>query len=132
MSHFIKVNNVTSYARANCFVFALLFVCSAFGQSTITVTPGANGTITPDTVTVPNGSNQTFTIQPGIGFTIRDVVVDESNTGVSSQWTDLGVQGNNVRIRSFAYLGNGIVVAGGDTMLRSTDYGATWTNLGPQ
>jgi len=138
VSHLIRVDKVASYARANCFVFALLFVCSAFGQSsTITVTQGANGTITPGgtpsgTVTVANGTNQTFTIQPNSGYTIRDVVVDGSNTGVSSPWTDLGVQGNNVRIRSFVYLGNGIVVASGDTMHRSTAYGATWTDLGSQ
>src|SRR5689334_15034740 len=64
-----KINKVASYAWANCFVFALLFVCSAFGQSTITATQGANGgTITPGgTVTVTNGANQTFTIQPNSG-----------------------------------------------------------------
>jgi hypothetical protein len=87
VSHLIKVDKVASYARANCFVFALLFVCFAFGQSTITVTQGANGTITPSgTVPVTNGTNQTFTIQPNSGYTIRDVVVDGSNIGVSSPW----------------------------------------------
>src|SRR6266566_5152357 len=127
-----KGKKVAPFILAGFLVFAFPIVSAALD---ITVTQGANGTITPGgTVTVANGASQTFTIQPNTNsfYTIRDVVVDGSNTGVSSPWTDLGVQGNNVRIRSFVYLGNGIVVASGDTMHRSTDYGATWTDLGSQ
>src|SRR6266571_988269 len=127
-----KGKKVAPFILAGFLVFAFPIVSAAL--ETITVTQGANGTITPGgTVTVANGASQTFTIQPNtnIFYTIRDVVVDGSNTGVSSPWTDLGPQGNNVRVRSFVYLGNGVVVASGETMLRSTDYGMTWTNLGP-
>src|SRR5262245_25943663 len=99
-------------------MFALM--CSAFGQSTITVTQGTNGTVTPGTVTVANGTSQTFTIQPSSGYTIRDVIVDGTNTGVSSPWTNLGSQ-NDTRVRSFVYLGNGVVVASGDSIHKSTD-----------
>src|SRR6266566_141793 len=126
-----KGKKVAPFILAGFLVFAFPIVSAALD---ITVTQGANGTITPGgTVTVANGASQTFTIQPNTNsfYTIRDVVVDGSNTGVSSPWTDLGPQGNNIRIRSFVYLGNGVVVASGETMLRSTDYGMTWTNLGP-
>jgi len=44
-------------------------------------------------------------------------------------WTDLGVIAGE-RIYSMAYLGNGIVLAGEwDIIWRSTDYGATWTDI---
>jgi len=134
-----KGKKVASFTTAGYLVFAFLFVSAALGQSTITVTQGANGAITPGgAVTVANGSSQPFTILPNSGYTIRDVVVDGSNTGVSSPWTDLAVIGNNTRIRSFSYLGNGVVLASGETnapnssLHRSTDYGLTWTDLGPQ
>ena len=50
-------------------------------------------------------------------------------------WTDLGQLGGQIQVRSFAYLGNGIVLAGTGTatsgkIFRSTDYGATWSDLG--
>jgi hypothetical protein len=49
---------------------------------TITVTAGANGTITPGTKTVNYGDSPTFTITPNTGYKIVDVKVDGvSNAG---------------------------------------------------
>src|SRR4030042_1631561 len=50
-------------------------------------------------------------------------------------WTDLGQQGAEIQIRSFVYLGNGIVLAGtspSGKIFRSVNYGLTWTDLGQQ
>ena len=49
---------------------------------------------------------------------------------IGKKWKDLGVIAGP--IRAMAYCGNGIVVLGGDDyhVYRSTDYGATWTDLG--
>ena len=50
-------------------------------------------------------------------------------------WSDLGQQFSQTEIRSLAYLGNGVALAGtagGGKILRSTDYGATWSDLGQQ
>lgn len=43
---------------------------------TVTVEQKANGVISPGTVTVAEGSSQTFTITPNTGHTISDVLVD--------------------------------------------------------
>jgi hypothetical protein len=48
---------------------------------TITVSAGANGTITPETITVNHGDDQVFTITPNEGFKISQVLIDgENNT----------------------------------------------------
>ena len=54
---------------------------------------------------------------------------------IGRAWSDLGQQFSQAGIRSLAYLGNGICLAGtsgGGKILRSTDYGATWSDLGQQ
>jgi len=54
---------------------------------------------------------------------------------IGLSWADLGQQGAETWIRSLAYLGNGIVLAGSDPsgkIFRSTDYGITWADLGQQ
>ena len=64
------------------------------------------------------------------------------STDLGLTWTDLGQQVGTVAeggdINSLVYLGNGICLAGGKSwaewadmrILRSTDYGETWTDLG--
>jgi len=54
---------------------------------------------------------------------------------IYSSSTDLGQQFSQTQIKSMSYLGNGICLAGtynSAYILRSTDYGATWSNLGQQ
>jgi hypothetical protein len=98
---------------------------------TIAVTQTANGTITPGTTAVSPGTNATFTITPDTTFVISSVMVDGVTKTAAATWTDLGTQAGNTRIRAIVNLGGGVAVAGGETMLRSTDNGLTWTNLGP-
>ena len=66
------------------------------------------------------------------------------STDSGATWTDLGRKQSGTgagSIACFAYVGGGVVLAGTDyegvdadsgEILRSTDYGATWTNLGRQ
>jgi hypothetical protein len=97
---------------------------------TITVTQTENGTIVPGTTTVSPGTDAVFTINPNADFVISSVTVDGVNRTAAATWTDLGSQPGNNRIRAIVSLGGGVAVAGGETMLRSTDNGLTWTNLG--
>jgi photosystem II stability/assembly factor-like uncharacterized protein len=111
---------------------AAFFRLSSPGQNsyTVTVNQGANGAISPGTTTVNQGSNQTFTVTPNPNYQIASITIDGTNQNLTPQWTDLGTQGANSFIRSIVELGNGIVVGGGDTIVRSTNSGATWTDLG--
>ena len=55
---------------------------------TITASAGAGGTISPSgAVIVGEGSNQTFTITPNPGYTVRSVIVDGSNRGAITSFT---------------------------------------------
>jgi hypothetical protein len=55
---------------------------------TITVTPNANGTISPSgSVAVAEGTSQTFTITGNTGFQVADVLVDGSSVGAVSSYT---------------------------------------------
>jgi len=54
---------------------------------------------------------------------------------VGKRWIDLGQQFSQTHILSLAYLGNGIALAGTGSdgkILRSTDYGATWSDIRSQ
>ncbi len=53
----------------------------------ITVTQGANGKISPDTVSVEKGKSQTFTIAADAGYEIDSVVVNGKNVGPVSSYT---------------------------------------------
>ncbi len=48
---------------------------------TITVTQGANGTITPGTTSVTSGGNQIFTIVSATGYKVADIIVDGISQG---------------------------------------------------
>jgi hypothetical protein len=53
----------------------------------ITTSPGANGTITPASPTVPSGSNQTFLIVPNTGYHVTNVTVDGASLGAVASYT---------------------------------------------
>jgi len=63
---------------------------------TITVTQGANGTITPaGTVSVNAGSDKTFTITPNDGYDVSDVKVDNVSKGALTTYTFSNVKKNH-------------------------------------
>jgi hypothetical protein len=70
-------------------------------QHTITVTQGANGTISPSTISIANNGNQTFTITPITGNQTASVIVDGSNQGAISSYTFTNVQAPHTITASF-------------------------------
>ena len=73
-----------------------LTATTAIKTYTITVTQGANGTITPATQTgVEYGSSRTFTITPNDYYVVADVIVDGSSRGQLSSYTFYNVTGNH-------------------------------------
>jgi len=71
--------------------------------ATITATAGQGGTITPSgLVEVPDGTDQTFTIAPGLGFEIADVVVDGASQGPLPSYAFIAVAGDHTIAASFA------------------------------
>lgn len=70
---------------------------------TITATAGSNGSISPSgTVTVEDGTDQTFTITPSEGFEIADVLVDGASVGAVSSYTFENVTGDHTIAATFA------------------------------
>ena len=70
-------------------------ISASFAQNpsfTITVTPGSNGSITPGTTAVVQGTSQTFAIAPASGYAIGNVTVDGGSIGVMTGWTFSNVQ----------------------------------------
>jgi hypothetical protein len=80
-----SVGAVTSHSFTNItsdHTISATFAINAIESHTITVTAGANGSITPSgAVSVTHGQNQTFTITPNTGYHVADVVVDGSSVG---------------------------------------------------
>ena len=73
-------------------VFLCFFLVQAFaftqGPYTITATAGTGGTISPSgAVSVPQGTDQAFTIAAKSGFQIGDVLVDGLSVGAVSSYT---------------------------------------------
>ena len=63
---------------------------------TITASAGPGGTISPsESISVPNGGSQTFTISPDASHAISDVLVDGSSVGAVSSYTFRNVTGDH-------------------------------------
>jgi hypothetical protein len=70
---------------------------------TIVASAGSGGSITPSgSVVVPQGNNQSFTITPGLGLTIADVLVDGNSVGAVSSYTFTNVVANHTIAATFA------------------------------
>lgn len=69
----------------------------------ITVTQGTHGTIVPGTQTgIAKHANVTFTITPGSGYKVADVLVDSKSVGAKSSYIFSNVQDNHTITASFA------------------------------
>ena len=69
----------------------------------ITATAGTGGSISPSgNVTVPSGSNQTFTITASSGYSILDVQVDGNSVGAVSSYTFTNVTSNHTISATFS------------------------------
>ena len=73
----------------------------AINTYTITVIQGANGVISPGTITVNYGSSQTFTITPNTGYYIASLTVDGSPVTVASSYTFSNIQASHTITATF-------------------------------
>jgi hypothetical protein len=70
---------------------------------TITASAGANGSVTPSgAVAVSNGSDQAFTVTPGSGYKVSDVLVDGSSVGGVTSYTFSDVVTDHTIAATFA------------------------------
>jgi len=99
----VSVGAVATYAFTNVTVNHTITATFAANQSyTITASAGANGTISPGTVTVLGGANQKFIIAAATGYRVADVLVDASSVGARTSYTFSNVQGDHTISASFA------------------------------
>ncbi|MBI5585757.1 MAG: fibronectin type III domain-containing protein, partial [Deltaproteobacteria bacterium] len=70
---------------------------------TLTASAGANGSINPaGSVTVNHGESRTFTITPGTGYRVANVLVDGVSLGAVGAYTFSAITGNHTISASFA------------------------------
>jgi hypothetical protein len=75
---------------------------SSTTQYTISASAGANGSISPaGTVSVNQGSTQSFSITPNAGYTVGSVTVDNVNQGAISSYSFSNVQASHTIGASF-------------------------------
>ena len=80
---------------------------------TVTVTSGANGSISPSTGTLACGSNAMYTITPNSCYSIADVVVDGVSVGAVSSYTFININVNHTISASFTQLTYSITASAG-------------------
>jgi hypothetical protein len=74
----------------------------AANMFTITAAAGSNGSITPGTVSIAQGSGKTFTIAANSGYEIADVIVDDKSKGAVTSYTFNNIAANHTIAASFA------------------------------
>ena len=97
-----SVGAVATYAFTN--VTGNHAISATFGTNpsyTITASAGANGTISPGTVTVLGGASQKFTFAAAAGYRVADVQVDGASVGAPTSYTFSNIQGNHTISASF-------------------------------
>jgi hypothetical protein len=97
----------------------------------ITVTQGANGTITPagdasGNVQVVSGGNLTFTIAASPGYIITDVKADNVSVGAVSSYTYTNVTANHTITATFGVFAPTATAA---TPVSATSFTANWNTL---
>ena len=69
---------------------------NAIPTYTITASSTIGGTISPSgTITINSGSNQTFVINPSVGYTLSDVSIDGSSVGAVTSYTFNNISANH-------------------------------------
>jgi hypothetical protein len=89
-------NGIGTFTLAPVLADITLTATTRIKKFEITVTQGANGTITPGTQTnVEYGTSKTFTITPNDFYVIADVIVDGSSRGSLSTYTFNNITANH-------------------------------------
>jgi len=97
----VSVGAVGSYTFTNVTAAHTISASFVLNTYTITVTAGANGSITPGTGSVNCGSNASYTITPDPGYNVDDVVVDGVSQGAILSYTFTNVQTTHTISASF-------------------------------
>ena len=97
-----QMGAVTSYTFTN--VIANHTINAYFKVATFTLTASATsgGSISPGTIIVNYGVNQTYTITPAAGYTTSDVKVDGGSVGAVTSYTFNNVTANHTIAATFA------------------------------
>ena len=98
-------NAVSTYTYTTGAVTGACTVTATFAINTytITATSGANGSVTPAGVTTINyDGSQSYSITPGTGFHIVDVLVDGSSVGAVTSYSFSNVTANHTISATFA------------------------------
>jgi hypothetical protein len=97
-SYWVRVTDVCSTVVGSD-VAAIL----VYSTRNITASAGANGSISPTGVTaVTHGSNQSYTITPGTGYHVADLLVDGASAGAVTSYTFTNVTTTHTIVASFA------------------------------
>jgi len=95
----VSQGSITSYPFTNVqanHVISASFTSSGTTTYTITASAGAGGSITPSgSVSVAQGSSQTFTITPSAGYKVLNVVVDGVSQGSITSYPFTNVQADH-------------------------------------
>lgn len=94
---FISGNTYTVVGDVN------IAVVAAIKTYTITVTQGANGTITPGTIVVNHGANQTFAINANDDYSIDFLTVDGARVNATGSYTFTNVKADHTITATFMY-----------------------------
>jgi hypothetical protein len=125
------VGAVTSYTFTNvqaAHSISATFKVQPTNTYTITVTQGANGTISPGTTTVAQGSSATFAIAPSSGYTIASVTVDGVSVGTVSSYTFSNVQAAHTITAAFTSgTPTVVLLSQGKTATASTQESTTYS-----
>jgi Glycosyl hydrolase family 48/Secretion system C-terminal sorting domain/Divergent InlB B-repeat domain len=108
-----SVGAVATYTFTN--VIANQTISATFKATTspvITASAGANGTISPTgAVSVPSGTNKTFTITPNAGFQIDAVLVNGTSVGAVATYTFTNVVANQTISATFKATTSPVITA---------------------
>jgi parallel beta-helix repeat protein len=102
---------------------------TAVAPLVITASAGTGGTIAPvGSVSVNQGSNQTFTIAPNAGYIITGVTVDGASAGAVPSYTFPSVQTNHTISAAFAPIPTAVITASPSSIATGDQSTITWSS----
>ena len=131
---YVSVGAVSTYTFTNILYSHTISATFSQATSIITASAGPGGSISPSgSVSVPNGSNQTFLMTPNTGYQVASVLVDGASVGAVTTYTFTNVNAAHTisatfSIRTFtitATAGTGGVISPSGAV--TVNYGASQT-----
>jgi hypothetical protein len=119
-----SVGAVSEYEFTNVTEEHTISASFAANMFTITATAGSNGSISPGTVSIPQGSGKTYEIAANNGYEIANVFVDNRSVGAVTYYTFNDVAANHTIAASF----KAITVSAQSDQVSSGSPGATTTS----